>query len=407
MLRRLIVLLTCCLAFLGCKQSTDKSASPPSADAQVRALADKYLEATFEVFPEQITLYGVPGRRQDKLNDNSLEAYKAWQGREDATLAEAKQIDPATIRTPSLRATYAIVREALEGAVALRTCRYELWSVSQFVNGWQVQEGYVVTIQPVGTDEARKDALTRWASLPKFIDNEIAALREGIQQGYSAPKGNVRLVIDQMNALLAGPISASPFDSPAVRDKTPEFAKQYDALVADQINPAFRRYRDFLQKEYLPVARESIGLSAIPNGTACYEASVRFHSSLKVPAKEVHETGLKKVDQIDAEMKEIAERSFHTSDIPALLQKLRTDKQYTFKNREELMAYSQAALDRAKTEARRVRTLAESRCRHSAVSGIPRKEWPERIQLACGRWQPSRRILDQCLSAGKAQPRRG
>ena len=49
-----------------------------------------------------------------------------------------------------------------------------------------------MTIQPVGTDEARKDALARWGALPKYIDTEISNLREGIKQGYTAPKGNVR-----------------------------------------------------------------------------------------------------------------------------------------------------------------------------------------------------------------------
>jgi uncharacterized protein (DUF885 family) len=342
-----------CLAFFGCGHRTEKSVAAPPADAHVRALADAYLAAWFDRFPEQITEYGVPGHRQEKLMDNSLEAWKAWQDREDAWLAEAKQIDPATISAPPLRATYAIVREALEGPIALRACRNELWTVSQFVNAWQVQDGYLVTIQPVGTDEARQDALARWGSLPKYIDTEIANLREGIKLGYTAPKGNVRITIDQMNTLLAGPISASPFDSPSVRDKTPEFQKSFDALVQDQINPAFKRYRDFLEHEYLPVARESIAVSVLPNGAACYDASVRFHSSLPVPAKEVHETGLRLVDQIGAEMKEIAQTAFHTGDVQALLQRLRTDPKYAFKNRADLIAYSQAALARAKTGARR------------------------------------------------------
>ena len=158
-----------------------------------------------------------------------------------------------------------------------------------------MQDGYLVTIQPVGTDDARKDALARWSQLPKFIDNEIANLREGIKQGYTAPKGNVRITIDQFNTLLAGPLSASPFDSPSTRAKIPT-SKSFDALVKDQINPALKKYRDFLVKEYLPAARESIAVSAIPNGAACYDASVRFHSSLPVPAAQVHEIGLKEMD---------------------------------------------------------------------------------------------------------------
>jgi uncharacterized protein (DUF885 family) len=334
-----------------CKQGTSSPApasAPQPADGRVRALADVYLEGFFERNPDQVTLFGVPGRRHDALPDNSLDALRAWQVKEDGWLDQAKRIDPAAITSSPLRGTYAIVREALESSAAARVCRLELWSVSQFVNGWQVQDGYTVTIQPVGTDEARKDALARWSRLPKYVDTEIANLREGLKAGYSAPKGNVRIVIDQMDSLIATPTAESPFDSPSVRDKTPEFARQFDLLVREQIVPAFTRYRDFLRAEYLPAAREAIGVSANPNGAACYDASVRYHSSLPTPAAEVHAVGLREVEHLDAEMKAIGARVFGTSDVPVLLQRARTGKQYLFKNSEDLIARSQQALARAK-----------------------------------------------------------
>jgi uncharacterized protein (DUF885 family) len=317
-------------------------------DTRVRALADAYLEGYFRRNPDQVTLYGVPGRRHDALPDNALDALRAWQAKEDAFLAQAKQIDPATVEAPRLRGTYAIVREALEASIGARVCRAELWTVSQFVNGWQVQDGYTVTIQPVGTDEARTDALARWSRLPKFVDTEIANLREGLEAGYSAPKGNVRIVIDQMNTLISTPTAESPFDSPSVRDKSTDFTRAFDLLVREQIVPAFERYRDFLQKEYLPAAREAIGVSAIPNGAACYDASVRYHSSLPTPASEVHATGLREVERLDAEMKAIGERSFGTGNVPKLLQRARSDKRYQFKSPDDLIQRSQAALSRAK-----------------------------------------------------------
>jgi uncharacterized protein (DUF885 family) len=340
-------------ASTACDRGAKSPAPPPApavekADARVRALADAYLEGYFQRNPDQVTLFGVPGRRHDALPDNSLDALRTWQAKEDGWLAQAKQIDPATIEAPPLRGTYAIVREALEASIAARVCRGEFWTVSQFVNGWQVQDGYTVTIQPVGTDQARKDALARWSRLPEYVDTEIANLREGLKAGYSAPKGNVRIVIDQMDSLIATPTTESPFDSPSVRDKTPEFVEQFDLLVREQIVPAFRRYRDFLQTEYLPAAREAIGVSANPDGAACYDASVRFHSSLPTPASEVHATGLREVEHLDAEMKAIGERSFGTGDVPKLLQRARTGKKYRFKSSDELIEVSQAALARAK-----------------------------------------------------------
>jgi uncharacterized protein (DUF885 family) len=338
-----------CIVSMACGRGAPPGpAAPPPPDARVRQLADGYLAAYFERFPETVTQYGVPGHRQNKLTDNSLAALRAWHEQEDRMLADVKAIDPSAIADPSLRATYAILREALEGSIATRVCRGELWTVSQFVNAWQVQEGYIVTIQPVGSEEARQDALARFGALPQYVDTEIANLRDGIRQGYTAPKNIVRIVIDQMKTLTTGPITDSPFDSPSVRDKNPAFKTQYDTLVKDRINPAFVKYREFLEREYLPAARDAIAVSAIPDGAACYDASVRYHSSLPIAAKDVHAAGLQQVEAIEAEMKTIAARSFQTSDVPKLLQRVRTDPRYTFKTRDALIAYSQAALGRAK-----------------------------------------------------------
>jgi uncharacterized protein (DUF885 family) len=344
-----------CVCLVAASAACDRGAKAPTpapapdrADTRVRALADAYLEGFFQRYPDVVTLYGVPGRRHDTLPDNSLDALRAWQAKEDGWLGQARQIDPAAIADPPLRGTYAIVREALEASIGARVCRNELWTVSQFVNAWQVQDAYTVTIQPVGTDQARKDALARWSRLPAYIDTEIANLREGLKAGYSAPKGNVRIVIDQMDTLIATPTADSPFDSPSVRDKTPAFMAQFDLLVREQIVPAFTRYRDFLRSEYLGAAREAIAVSANPNGAACYDASVRYHSSLPTPAAAVHAAGLREVEHLDAEIKAIGQRSFATTDIPALLQRARTDPRYRFKSSDDLIAISQAALTRAK-----------------------------------------------------------
>jgi uncharacterized protein (DUF885 family) len=336
-----------CALLWSCAPSAPK---PEPSDSRVRALADDYLNAFVDRSPEWVTVYGVPGGHHHRLTDNSLDALKAWQAREDAFLAQTKAIDPRGIESPRLRATYAITREALESSVASRVCRFELWNVSQ-MNGWHTNFGYLVTIQPVGSDVARREALERWRALPTIIDTEIANLREGIREGYTAPKVNVRIVIDQVRTLARSALKDSPFDSPAQRDTDAAFRQQFERLVTEQINPAAIRYADFLEREYLPAARDSIGVSAIPNGAACYDASIRANSSLPRSAQQVHQTGLEQMERLTAEMQAIAERSFHTSNVPELLQRVRSDRQYLFKSRADLLGYSAAALDRARAAA--------------------------------------------------------
>jgi uncharacterized protein (DUF885 family) len=349
-MRSFIALIAVCVVTASCRTSETPVNVSETHDARVRALADAYVEGYLNEFPEQATAYGIAGRRHDRLTDNSLAAVAKWQAQEDRWRTAVRAIDADGIQSAPLRATYAILREALESSVASRVCRSELWPVSQ-MTGWQVTYGYLLTIQPTGNDQARQDALARWGALPKYLDTEIANLREGVKQGYTAPKNIVRIVLDSVRTLTSSPAAESPFLAPARNDKTPEFHKAFSALVEQQIVPAARRYTEFLEKEYLPAAREAIAVSANPDGAACYEASVRAFSTLPKSAKEVHDTGLREVARIDAEMKTIAERSFNTSDVPALMQRLRTDRRYTFRNRDELVAYTVAALERARTAA--------------------------------------------------------
>src|SRR5262245_43721801 len=105
--------------------------APEPADSRAKALADDYLAGFFERYPDQATYYGVPNSRHDRLPDNSLPALTAWEAKEDAWATRAAAIDSATIAEAPLKATYAIVREAIDGSRQARLCRTELWNVSQ------------------------------------------------------------------------------------------------------------------------------------------------------------------------------------------------------------------------------------------------------------------------------------
>jgi uncharacterized protein (DUF885 family) len=215
--------------------------------------------------------------------------------------------------------------------------------------GWQGNLARLAQVQPVGTDDLRQQALTRWRGLDTQIDTEIANLREGLRQGYRAPKVNVHRVIEQMEVLLASAPAQSPFASPMQRDSTPAFRAEFEQVVTNELYPAMRRYRDFLVNEYLPASRDEIGIAANPNGVDCYRAAVRSFTTLDVPAQEIHQIGLREMDKIQAEMRTIAQRSFNTTDVPALLERFRTDPQYLFHTRQEIVDYAGAAIGRART----------------------------------------------------------
>ena len=261
-------------------------------------------------------------------------------------------------------------------------------------------------LQPVGTPERRAQALTRWRAVPRIIDTEIANLREGVRLGYTQPRANAVAVLEQLDAILKIPAGASPFLAMTTADSSPGFRDSVVALVGDAILPAVRRYRDYLASEYIPQARSSTAIADLPHGTECYRALVRSFTTLDLDPTALHQLGLRQMAAIEAEMRPIAERSFGTTDLPALMDRLRTDPQYLFGSREELIRVAEQAVARAKAAMPRwfgrlpkadlivdpCKPYEEkSGCPNSYVSGTPDGTRPGRWRINAGTEPPQPR----------------
>src|SRR5262249_25699430 len=111
--------------------------------------------------------------------------------------------------------------------------------------------------------------------------------------------------------------------------------------------PALRTYRTYLQEKYLPRARITIGVSALPNGAACYAASLRSYTGLTVTPQEMFENGQRAVAEHEKLAHELAQKVYGSPDLTTLREKLEKDTSNHFQTREQVLAYSQAAVDRA------------------------------------------------------------
>ncbi len=314
--------------------------------ARAAAIADEYVTEYYHQFPEEAYETGFPAPL-DRLGDRSLVALAVWETREDAWLAALSEIDPATLEGTDAAVPYAFARERLEAATARRVCHTELWNVSPTWTSWHNFFPNVFAQQPVGTELARANALARARDVPRFIDTEIAKFRRGVELGYTAPRSNVEAVIGQLDALLSIPPEQTPWFDPANRDGEAEFSAQMRSIVANEIVPATRRMRDYLASEYLPEARQTVGVTTDPGGRECYLASVLFHATLPLSPEEIHESGLREMERIQADMRDIGRRSFGTEDTRELLNIIRSDPRYSFETPEQIVAFAQAAVDRA------------------------------------------------------------
>lgn len=345
---RRFALLLAGLAACGGGTSVPEPGPPGTPAHDVERLADEYVAAWFERHPELATRRGIPGTDHGRVTDNSLEALSHWRAREDGWLARLRRIDPSRLEGTPAWVTYGTLRELLEGAIGSRVCRLELWPVSSAPNGWQASYATLAGLQPVGSDSLREQAIRRARGLARYLDTELANVRRGARQGYTAPRGIAEAVVRQLDGILETPPDSSPFISPAARDSSPTFTAELTRVVGRELYPAVRRYRDYLAGEYRAAARAVPGVSANPGGEACYRAEVRRFTTLDVPPEEVFAAGEREMAVIRRDMQALAEQHFGTADLRALLQRLREDPAFTYRTREEIVAVSAAAIERAR-----------------------------------------------------------
>ena len=312
----------------------------------MHALSKDYLAVFFRHQPEWATGVGWVTADHAAVEDVSPAGVAAWHAEQDRLLAQARAIDPAALAGGPEAAERAILIEALEASQAARVCRFELWDVSS-VGGWQGEYASLAEAQPVGTPALRAAAIARVRALARRVDAEVENLREGVRTGHVATRENVERVAAELDRLLATPPADWPYASPAARDRDPAFREGLVAAVAEDLAPAARRYRDHLRGEYLARARRTPSLLANADGERCYVAALRVSTTLATDAYKVHRAGLERMAAIHAEIRALGERAFGTSDVPALLRRLREDPALRFRTAEEVVAHGRGAVARA------------------------------------------------------------
>jgi uncharacterized protein (DUF885 family) len=338
------------VAAVACAEpGTDDGAPGADGDdaaANAIAIADRYAEAYFEQYPEEAFEAGYSGAPGDRWSDRSADALAAWAATEDSLLQALRAIDAAALDGTEAAIPYAYALDRLEASVGRRVCRLELWNVSPTWTGWPEQFPTVLSQQPVRSAAERADLLARVRDIPRFLDTDVANLRAGLEAGYVAARADVDAVIAQVDALIELDEADSPFLEPAGRADDAAFGDTLAAAIRAEVLPAVSRYRDFLADEYAPSARADVGVSANPDGAACYRAQVRHYVTLDTPAEQIHQTGLREMERIQGEMRAIAQRLFGTDDLGEAL-RLAQGPDYTFRSEQDILDYAGAAVARA------------------------------------------------------------
>ncbi|SDH20333.1 MULTISPECIES: DUF885 family protein [unclassified Duganella] len=234
---------------------------------------------------------------------------------EQFTLYRALQKQLMSVHRDQLGAqdqlTYDLLAYELNNAMQLESFPEHLLPLNQFDNVPSTLANYAggTGSQPLDTVKQQQDYLSRLNQLPRWIDQAIANMKEGMRSGVVQPKAITVAMLPQFQNLRAASPETSIYYSPATRfpasfseaDKK-RLSAAYLKVVSTGIAPALTRLVNFLQNEYLPASRGSTGWSALPNGTAWYAARIKDSTNLPLAADEVHALGLKEVARIQQQL---------------------------------------------------------------------------------------------------------
>ena len=350
MIRRAALLASAALLAAACT-TTPATDTPAAATPAAAPAAESAHDRLYRLFHESdeanlrrnpiVGMFRGDYRYADRLGDYITdEYYAAERAAAEADLAALAAIDRDSLN-PTDRLAYDVFKYQREDDLMdVRPDMLALTAVRPLNHFSGFHTFYPVfasgqNAAPFRNVEDYENNVRRHRDFVTGIDRAIGRFRQGLESGVVETKLTIQNVIAQLDTQLASQPEESPFFGPArnfpeavpAADR-PRLREELLASIRDGIYPAYRRLRDFLQTEYLPRARDGVGLVHMRGGDRLYERLIQENTTLPLTADEVHDLGLSEVARIRGEMEAIRNRVGFTGTLAQFFEHLRTSPQF-------------------------------------------------------------------------------
>ena len=319
-----------------CLLATPVLAGP---EHDLHALLDEAWEWQLQQDPVFASALG-DRRYNDQWRDTSIESFAR---RRDATAGFLRRLY-AIDRTQLVEAdqlNHELFRRQLQNRIDAHKFKGYLLPFSQ--------RGGVQNLENL-TDRMRfstvadfDDWLARMNKIDAVVEQTIDLAESGRRSGYMPPRVLMDRIPAQIEAQLVDEPTASPFyklfaELPASFEQQERTRLQTAAVetIEDVVLPAYRKLSHYFNETYLPAARDSIGLSELPDGKAWYEHLAQRYTTTQMTPDEIHRLGLDEVNRIRDEMQSVIEEVRFDGSYREFLDFLRNDPQFYFDDPDDL-----------------------------------------------------------------------
>ncbi|MDN3652482.1 DUF885 domain-containing protein [Thalassotalea ponticola] len=210
--------------------------------------------------------------------------------------------------------------------------------------GFHAYLTFMISSSSFNTAEDYQLYIDRLNALPKYFDQQIYWMRQGLATGMTQPQVVLQGFEQSIEAFIVDDAKDSEFYQPFNRfpahidEATQALLKQQAQRVITQaVVGSYQVFYDFMVNEYIPGARQTIAAKDWPNGEAIYLNRVKHYTTLDLTVDEIHQIGLDEVARIRAEMDAIIDEVGFTGSFAEFVQFLRTDPQFYATTPEQLL----------------------------------------------------------------------
>ena len=280
--------------------------------AHLRDALQAQWEYSLRIRPEFATYVG-DNRYNDQLGDYSPEAIakQVEHSREQLKIFEA--IDTAGFPEAEALNQQLMVRDLRQSIDGAKFNGWEM-PVDQF-NGAHLSFASMASQMPFKTVKDYENYLARLHQLPRVFDQVTANMKLGLRDHLMPPKFLLEKVTVQAQEIADASEAKSPFNQPVL--KFPEGISAADQqrlrdavmkTVKTEVNPAYAKFAAFVKSDYAPKGRTEMGVWSLPDGDARYQYAVRRMTTTGLQPEQIHQMGLKQVDEIETQMLVIAKQ---------------------------------------------------------------------------------------------------
>ncbi|MEU6858664.1 DUF885 domain-containing protein [Glycomyces sp. NPDC046736] len=318
------------------------------SDPRLAALAQRHFDLHLADNPTSASFYGLPGY-DDRLPDPSREGDRVRLEHFAEVREGLEAIEPSGLEGQD-RITYSMLARLVADQSAVIESRVSEASLSNTISGPVTSILSSLPRLNLNSGKRSEDYLVRLGALDGYFDALLERYRQAGAEGRHQTRRGVQGVIDQIDDYLATDIEHDVLAAPEPSEVDVEAWKaKARGVVSGQVRPALARWREVLETELLPAARddEHVGICHVPGGEEAYRAASRQFTTTDLSPGEVHELGLADIERLRGEFAEIGARALGAKDAAEVIERLRSDLSLRYDTAEEILTDVTEALARA------------------------------------------------------------